>query len=198
MKKKKRGFQIEKEFSLALDFIKEIKNFIWVVSGIFIFFAILGFFIPLPEEIATELLKYFEELVMQTQGYGELEMVLFLFNNNVIVAFFGVVLGTFFGIFPFVNSIINGFVLGYAARIATNEVGIWVLWRLFPHGIFELPALVISLALGLKISTFIVQKNKSKAFQEYFWKGMKVFILIVVPLLVIAAIIEGLLIVWGV
>ena len=66
-----------------------------------------------------------------------------------------------------------------------------VLWRIFPHGIFELPAVFISLGLGLKLGTFIFQRNKLKAFAEFFWNSLRVFLFIVLPLLIIAAIIEG-------
>ena len=40
---------------------------------------------------------------------------------------------------------------------------------------------------------FVFQKNKLKSFRNYFSNCLRVFLLIVLPLLVIAAIIEGLL-----
>jgi len=68
------------------------------------------------------------------------------------------------------------------------------MWRLVPHGIFELPAIFISLGIGLKFGTFIFQKNKSESFRRYLWNSLQLFVLIIMPLLIAAAIIEGALI----
>ena len=91
-------------------------------------------------------------------------------------------------------AVINGYLLGFVASIAVNSNGIGSLWRILPYGIFELPAVFISLGLGLKFGTFLRQKNKGKYFKDYFWNCIRIFILIVIPLLIIAGIIEGTLI----
>jgi len=39
--------------------------------------------------------------------------------------------------------------------------GYGILWRLVPHGIFELPAVFISLGLGIKLGTFIFREYRS-------------------------------------
>jgi len=68
------------------------------------------------------------------------------------------------------------------------------LWRILPHGIFELPAVFIALGMGLKFGGFIFQKEKIKSLREYFWNSLRVFLFVVLPLLIIAGIIEGTLI----
>jgi len=45
--------------------------------------------------------------------------------------------------------------------------------------------------MGLKFGTFIFQKKRMKSFKNYFWNGLRVFLLVVIPLLIIAAVIEG-------
>ena len=95
------------------------------------------------------------------------------------------------GIYPVVATIANGFILGFVASMAVSSEGFFVLWRIFPHGIFELPAIFISFGLGLKIGTFIFQKKKFESFKKYFMNSLKVFLFIIIPLLIIAAIIEG-------
>jgi len=54
-----------------------------------------------------------------------------------------------------------------------------------------LPALFISLGLGLRIGTFIFEKDKIKTLKIYLIKSIKVFFFVIIPLLVIAAVIEG-------
>ena len=107
------------------------------------------------------------------------------------------IFGIFLGIFPMVVAMLNGYILGFVALLSVSNEGIFVLWRLVPHGVFELPAVFISLGLGLKFGTFFFQKNKSESFRNYLWNSIKTFVFIVLPLLVIAAIIEGALIAFG-
>jgi len=101
--------------------------------------------------------------------------------------FFGIMLS----IFPVLSALVNGYVLGFVASKVSAGSGFFVLWRLLPHGIFELPALFISLGLGLKLGTFVFQKKKLKTLREYLFETIRVFFFIIIPLLIIAAIIEG-------
>jgi stage II sporulation protein M len=133
--------------------------------------------------------------VEETKNFGLMEMISFLFINNIKSAFLGMILGVILGIFPVVHAVVNGYVLGFVARKAVEADGILTLWRIFPHGIFELPAIFISLGLGLKISSFILQRRKLKSLRLYFLESLRAFLIIVLPLLAIAAIIEGSLIV---
>lgn len=194
MKKEKKNY-LKREYEICFNYIKESKNYIFGIIFIFLLFALLGFFIPLPEEIKIVIIEYFKEIVKETEGFNSIEMTFFLFQNNVLASFLSLVLGIIVGIFPVINSILNGFVLGFASKLSVVENGIFSLWRLFPHGIFELPALFISLGLGLKLGIFIFKKEKT--FKESFKKSIKTFIFIVIPLLIIAAIIEGILIVFS-
>src|SRR3989339_706671 len=177
MKSKK--FNLKKEFNKSLNYIKESKNFIYIVIAIFFFFAFVGFFIPTPDSISEQLLKFIQELMQ------------YIFLNNLQSSFFGLVLGVFFGVFPIITTIVNGYILGFVSIKVVSIEGIFVLWRLIPHGIFELPAVFISLGLGLKFGSFMFQKKKFDALKDYFINSLRVFFFIVFPLLVIAAIIEG-------
>jgi uncharacterized membrane protein SpoIIM required for sporulation len=60
--------------------------------------------------------------------------------------------------------------------------------------VFELPAVFISLALGVKLGMFIFSREKGKEFMRRARNSMIIFVCIVIPLLIIAAVIEGLLI----
>ena len=191
LKMKSKKFNLKKEFNKSLNYIKESKNFIYIVIGIFFFFAFIGFFIPTPDSISEQLLKFIQELMEKTAGMNQWELIQYIFLNNLQSSFFGLVLGVFFGIFPIITTIVNGYILGFVSIKVVSVEGIFVLWRLFPHGIFELPAVFISLGLGLKFGSFIFQKKKFDSLKDYFVNSLRVFFFIVFPLLVIAAIIEG-------
>ena len=191
MKNKKNLDFLKKNYLLSMNFIKESKIFIYFITGIFFLFTVIGFFVPPPEAIYDQILKFIEELLKKTQDLSQFELIRFIFFNNIQSSFFGMVFGVFLGLFPVIFAIANGYVLGFVASVSVNAVGISVLWRLFPHGIFELPAIFISLGLGLKIMTFIFEKNKLKTLKIYIKNSLRTFLFIVIPLLIIAAVIEG-------
>ena len=189
--KNKKNFNFIEEYKKSWNFIRESKNFIYSVIGIFFIFSLIGFFITTPTIIAEQILKFIEELLLKTKDMSQFELTKFIFFNNVQSSFFGIVFGIFLGIFPLIAVVTNGYVLGFVASLVVDSEGILALWRLFPHGIFELPAIFISLGLGLKIGTFIFQREKFESLKKYYLNSLRVFLFIVLPLLIIAAIIEG-------
>jgi len=197
IKSKKRGikkFNLQKEYKKSFNYVLSLKNFLWVIFGLFFMFSLIGFFIPAPEPVAKAIFKFIEELLKKTQDMSQFELINFIFLNNLQSSFFGVALGIVFGVFPLVVAILNGYLLGFVASLSVSASGVFSLWKILPHGIFELPAVFISLALGLKIGMFIFEKDKMSALKESFRNSVKVFVLIVLPLLFFAAIIEGTLI----
>src|SRR6056297_2121636 len=188
--------EISKKYVLCFDYLKKSKNFIWFSIGLFFLFTLIGFFVPLPSDIQNEIIEYFRKLVLETQGFNFWQMFEFLFTNNSVATFVGLFSGVLFGIIPFFNIVTNGFVLGFASSLSVLENGLFSLWRIFPHGIFELPAVFISLGLGIKLGSFIFLKNPWIKFREFFINSINVYIFIILPLLIIAGILESILIVF--
>jgi len=193
-KKENLSVFFEKQYKASWEYVRESKNFIYSIILLFFVFVVIGFFVPVPESIQVQILEYFESIVAQTQGLSWLELISFLLNNNAVSGFFVLFSGFALGIFPIFSTIINGFILGFASSFAVSHGGIFSLWKILPHGIFELPAIFISFGLGLKFSTFIFKKNKWEAFKLFLEKSILAYVFIILPLLVIAAIIEGTLI----
>tara|TARA_Y100000034_G_scaffold79823_1_gene95787 strand:+ start:1289 stop:1876 length:588 start_codon:yes stop_codon:yes gene_type:complete len=190
----KYNFNLKEEYKKSWDYIKESKNFIYSTIGIFIVFILVGFIIPPPEFILEQILKFIKELLEKTKDMSQGELIRFILLNNSQISLIGMIFGVLLGIFPVIVTILNGYLLGFVASVSVKQEGFFVLWKLLPHGIFELPAIFISFGLGLKLGTFIFQKNKIKSFKEYFKNSLRVFLFIIIPLLIIAAIIEGVLI----
>ena len=196
-RRNKKNFNLRKNYRKSFNYIKESRNFIYTIIGIFLIFALIGFFVPAPEQLAEQIMEFIEELINQIEGMSQMELINFIFFNNLQSSFFGMIFGVVVGIFPVVAALANGYLIGFVAAMSVNEFGILSLWRILPHGIFELPAIFISLGLGLKLGTFIFQKKKIKFLKEYLWNSIKVFLFVVLPLLIIAAVIEGTLIFLG-
>jgi len=182
---------LKEEYKLSWNYLKECKNYIWIIVGIFFVFVLIGYFIPAPESIKIQIMKFIQDIVKQTDGMSQLRLINFIFLNNFQSSFFGLILGAGLGIFPIFATVGNGYLLGFVGAMSVKEAGILSLWRIFPHGIFELPAVFISFGLGLKFGSFIFQKKKKDLFLYYLNSSLRVFVFIVVPLLIIAGIIEG-------
>ena len=176
-------------YKLSLKTLKDTKNYIWFVSILFFLFVLLGFILPL--FFQQQILELIRELLKQTEGLDIWNMIRFIFINNLKSSFFAIFCGVLFGIVPVAISVVNGYVLGFVANKTIASEGYLVLWRLFPHGIFELPAVFISLGLGLRIGMMMFQHIKFKSFKNYLYEFARIFIFVVIPLLIIAAIIEG-------
>jgi len=120
-----------------------------------------------------------------------LRMIGFIFTNNIQSGFMGMFFGFFLGIFPILATFANGYIVGYVSSSVISSSGIISLLSILPHGIFELPAIFISFGMGIKFGTFIFYKNKRKYLSKFLIDSLRVFVFVVLPLLIIAAIIEG-------
>ncbi|MDO8517006.1 MAG: stage II sporulation protein M [Nanoarchaeota archaeon] len=174
-------------------FLKKIKNYIWFASLTFLLFALLGFLFPI--FFKQEIFSFIKEVTQQIADYNSSQLISYIFLNNLKASFFAILIGIVFGIFPFFMAVANGYLIGFVSRYSVNEEGFLILWRLLPHGIFEIPAVILSIAIGMRLGIDVLKSGKQKGiFKQEFVKAIKTFIFIIIPLLVIAAIIEGFLV----
>ena len=120
--------------------------------------------------------------------------MLALFANNLRA----MVLGILYGFIPFLYLPalalgVNAAILGMLASLIDGQ---WLLLAagILPHGIFELPALFLSLAAGLCLCKNInayIRKNEKGIMKPLLLNILRVTVLLVLPLLVIAAIMES-------
>ena len=190
----KKEFNFKNQYLKSWKYLKASKDFIYFIIFLFFLIALMGFFIIPSEALTERILEFMRELLALTKGLSAIGLVKFIFLNNLKSSFIGMASGIIFGIIPMFTLIANAYLLGFVSSMAVESNSFLSLWRLLPHGIFELPALFISLALGLKLGSFIFQKDKIDSLKKFVLESLRVFVLIVVPLLIIAAIIEGVLI----
>lgn len=189
MKKEK---SLREYYSESLSFIKSSKKYIFTVSLVFLLFAVVGYFVSLPTEIESLLVEKLKEMVLVFEGLNLSQTIWTIFSNNLYVSFLSIILGILFGIFPIIVSLSNGFIIGYVAHRAVSLDGILILWKLLPHGIFEIPAVIISMGIGLKLGSTLIFRTKD--IKKEGISSLLVLLLIITPLLIIAAIIEGFLV----
>lgn len=147
-------------------------------------------------EIPAAILTYFNEIVADSgivRDDGSFS-ALALFGNNLRA----MVLSTLYGFIPFLylpalSMGVNAILLG---MVASSVNGQWLLLAtgILPHGIFELPALCLSLAAGLCLCQNInryIRKNEKGLMKPLLLNILRVTGLVVIPLLVVAAIMES-------
>ncbi len=193
---KKRESFWKRNYSEIWGYIQESKPHIWAAFGIFVLFFLLGLFLPAPAAIEGFIKEVLKQLLEQLQGITGIKLILLIFKNNALVGFFGIFLGIILGIYPLLMTLVNGYVLGYVCNLVVSAEGIGELWRIFPHGVFELPAAILSFGIGIKLGMFLLSQNANlgEELKRRLKISLKIFLLVILPLLIIAAIIEGILI----
>ncbi len=189
---KEEGF-VKKNYSLSWKYIKESSTYILLVIFL-LFFGVFTALIYQPPLLIESIKTFMESILRDTSNFNVFEMVVYILNNNLKNSFFSLFLGIFLGLVPIFTALSNGYVLGFVCEKSVLVAGPLVLLRLVPHGIFEFPAIILALAMGTRLGLFWFSSEKKKEFIKRVEGSLRVFLFVVLPLLIIAAIIEGLLI----
>jgi stage II sporulation protein M len=145
-------------------------------------------------QIGEDLMKLFEkEIAGQILGKDTPEIFARLFLNNFeacILLFLG---GASLGILTILILSLNGVLIGSIMEIVhTDHSIIFVAAAILPHGIFEIPAFILSGSLGILLAQSLIDEwynggdaaNDARGFS-------RLFIVYVVPLVGIAAFVEA-------
>lgn len=142
----------------------------------------------MPGGLLEELIQPFPEL----KGMGLPFIFLFIIANNVLKSLVWMVLGILFGIPPLIFTAFNGFFLGWFSYSISKERGvIFTLAALAPHGVVEIPTVLLCMAAGLGIGYQLINRLRGRGRVGAEVKGaLKLFIRRIIPLLILAALIE--------
>ena len=155
-----------------------------------------GMFLP---DLAGE---FFERFAQQIQDAGIIQddgsvSAMALFVNNVRSALYTAVYGFIPFIFlPALSLGLNALMLGFfgAYYLHHDLPLIQYIMGILPHGIFELPALVVAVAVGLYlcrcITDFLRHKTRGIVLPAIS-NGSRVLLMITIPLLAVASVIEA-------
>ena len=121
-------------------------------------------------------------------------MMVAIFLNNSIKALAIILLGFTLGVVPFiflaVNGVVTGLVIGEIGELA--GVGVAVA-ALAPHGIIEIPALLLASALGFLVSRATVRRIMGREDRpgKELKRSLTLFLQIVLPALLVASAVEA-------
>jgi stage II sporulation protein M len=145
---------------------------------------------------------------IEANNNSTLWFIVFIFFNNAIKAILVMYLGALLGIVPFIFLTINGMMIGYLVSKAAEQGGgvlyTLIVKGLLPHGILEIPAIIIACAYGFRFgkmmfqglgALFVRRAGWGKELERFIIRTLPVMVLIVCMLLT-AAVIESTITVW--
>ncbi|PIN69468.1 hypothetical protein COV93_05300 [Candidatus Woesearchaeota archaeon CG11_big_fil_rev_8_21_14_0_20_43_8] len=191
---------IRKNFLVACRLASKHRRLVSLMFFVMLISFLVG--VIFPHAFKATIDSIVNSLVDKILGKGFIEITSFIILNNLKSALFVLLLG-FTVIVPFFSATVNGFIIGIVAMDKMTEAGPLVFMKIIPHGIFEIPALCLSMAFGLRIGLALwikafglrSKKKREGIVKSAFKEAFIVYIFLVVPLLVLAGLIEGFLIV---
>jgi stage II sporulation protein M len=180
-----------------LIFPKELLSLIVFSFSLFTVFFFLGFYMAVSDSsVIYEQMSVLQDLVEKLVELSPIGLLFFIFLNNSLVALFASLGGIIFSVLPLLIIISNGFLIGIVFHFISS-VHSWnfFLGGILPHGLIELPIIILSTAMGLWLGRgfFMYLFFRNETGVSFLSKIRRVFctyIFIIVPFLFIAALIE--------
>lgn len=164
----------------ALIFLTGIISAPWVIK------FKLNFLIKYPTWVYQTLTKYIK------YEKGILALFILIFSLNTISLFLDLIVG--WGIvLPFLFAYLTGLNIAIISYNLGGNTGILALF-FNPVALIELPAAWLALSAGMRLGISIINSGSFAQASIYFKQGMDLFVFFVIPLLIIAAILESTLI----
>jgi stage II sporulation protein M len=173
---------------------KPVSSYIFVIYVIFFLSLANGYLLALgnpagARQTIDQLFSGFSPL----HQVSTFELFIFIFLNNSIKALLVIMTGFLFGIVPIFFVFSNANLIGVVLAIfGAREGFVRVVLSLLPHGIFEIPAILIASGYGLWLGVRFYRKLRyGETFREAFWFAVRKYFTVVFPLLLLAAFIEA-------
>jgi len=132
-----------------------------------------------------------EKLLRQFSDKTALDFITSIFLHNLLAAYVAMCFITFFGILPLAIALFNGLLIGWFGASLVPVHGPEILFMLLPHGVFEIPAVVIAWGVGIWRGFGYRMTDRGSSSLERWQQAHLVFVAWVLPLLLMAAVIEG-------
>lgn len=189
----------ERSFMQSLRILRQNRSYILLAAALFMIGWVLGavFQEALMDLVATSL-QHLQDIVEKTQAKNSpLYTSGVIFLNNLMASFAMMLYGIPFAFLTVFALLLNGLTVGVVFQMAGEHGPMWemVVYGLLPHGIFELPAIFIAAAFGIKLGLIwfrpLPEMTRLQSFKHVFREVFSISWVIVL-LLVVAGLVEGL------
>lgn len=170
-----------------------MKRSLLLATGLFILALVLG--TQATSTTSSETLKELSRLIEPLKSLNPLLLCLVIFLNNVLKALGAVIFGIALGIPSLLLITVNGFILGSVAAGVVHTKGYgFLLAGLVPHGIIEIPMLILATAVGFTVGWESLKWifGRESAVKASLLRGLRRYGKWIVIGLLVAAVIETL------
>jgi stage II sporulation protein M len=146
-------------------------------------------------EVAHQLQNSFAEFGKTFRGLSRMQLAAAIFINNALKTLFVITFGALVGVVPVLFLLVNGVTLGVIMYSSIQSRGLWPsLVAILPHGVLELPAVLLGTAIGLMLGNHAIRRLLGAAettLSSELGRALRFFLSVIVPLLLVAAVIES-------
>lgn len=156
-----------------------------------VFFLGIALGATFPETFSDTLIPILKDLARQAHGLSHGELIVFIFHNNFTTAVLAILSGLLLFFMPYFHASANGVLVGFVLQQVAGITGSSNWWQLIPHGLFEIPAFIIALSMGVHLGLFWWAEDKLSAVKQRLLACLRTLVLVIAPLLAVAAVIEA-------
>ncbi len=130
----------------------------WIFLAISLFGVglVIGLITPTEVSLPYEYIAGLEELGRILVPFSPLTAIIIL-AKNISAMLIGFVFSPVLCLVPILTLTVNGWLMGFISAIVVQEESVgYILAGLLPHGIFELPALIMAQAAALSFGTMVI------------------------------------------
>ena len=170
------------------------KKWIFIAIGLFVLGMASGLAVPVSiSDVLAEDLEALKQLAAMLAPF-KISTAAFIFLKNVSALIFSFIFSPVLCLLPVLALTVNGWLLSFISAAVVQEESLGLLLAvLLPHGIFELPALIIgeaaALSFGAMAIVALISKKRRSQLSPNLKQNLK-YLLLAFALLLPAAIIE--------
>ena len=179
---------VKKLYRDAFTDLREAGTAILVTITVFLVCVSIGMVHP---SWSDDTLSALKGLARDLSGQSIYVVILTIFLKNALSTAISVLSGPLLGIIPVSGAVINGLLLGSTLSYIKEIGSTYAIVYLFPHGLFEFPAMFTAWGLGLWQGIWFFRKTPDSSFKDRMKRAFRILCIVILPLLLIAATIEG-------
>ena len=176
-----------------LAYLRSISSFLVLSAFIFALTSVMGYWAAGADPDLASQWRAELDALRWILEQPPLIIMIIIFLKNLLASAMAMLLGLGLGIIPLLVATSNGFLLGVVAHGAVQQSGLLFLAAgILPHGILELPAVLISIAIGFRLGyllALILAREKADLAGET-RIAVRLLWRYITPILFLAAIIE--------
>ena len=178
-----------------IEYLFKLRGYIKFSVRIFMLSLIVGAYIAIYHSVETQaVVNWAAEALSSGMELSRFELFLFIFRNNTTALFYSLIESVVFGISSIMMIVANGVIVGVFMILVTQKISfIYFILGIAPHGIFEIPAAIITASMGMRIGSTVIAKltKKNVSIIKEIYDALKCYFMLIVPLLFVAALIEA-------